>query len=136
MSKMPTGLAIIGGLHAFSAMFTTIAVIFSIPFIIVAFTQDLGLGAIASLSAIWGWIVAGIHGAIALAVFSRKSWSILAIKFLASIGIIFAILNILSGNMFAIFSLVMDGAILAYMRKESVYRWLNDDSIGFSKKED
>ena len=110
-------------------MFTVISLILSIPFIIVAFTQDLGLGAIASLDAIWGYIMAGFHAAIAAAIFSRKSWSIPAVQIISGIGFIFAILSILSGNMFAIFSLIINGIVIGYMRKESVHRWLNDDTL-------
>ena len=130
MSKMPTGLGVIGALHAFSAMFTVISLLISIPFIIVAFTQDLGLGALATLDAIWGYIMAGFHAAIAAAIFSRKSWAIPAVTIISSIGFIFAILSILSGNMFAIFSLIINAVVIGYMRKEHVRQWLNDDSIG------
>jgi len=126
MAQMPTGLGIIGMLHAFSALFLIIHVIFSIPFVILTFTEDLGLGAIATLESVWGLIMVGIHSAIAGAIFSRKSWAILAINFLASIGFIFAILDGISGNMFAVFSIFMYGIVIIYIRKESVHRWLND----------
>lgn len=98
MTRMPTGVGVIGSLHAFSAMFTVISLIISIPFIIVAWTQDLGLGAITTLDAIWGYIMAGFHAAIAAAIFSRKSWAIPAVTIISGVGFIFAILSIISGT--------------------------------------
>ncbi len=130
MTRMPTGVRVIGALHAFSAMFTVISLIISIPFIIVVWTQDLGLGAITTLDAIWGYIMAGFHAAIASAIFSRKSWAILAVTIISGVGFIFAILSIISGNMFAIFSLIINAAVIAYMRTDKVRRWLSDDTLG------
>ena len=126
MSKIPTGLAIIGSLHAFSAMFTTISVILSIPFVIVAFTQDLGLGVLETLDTIWGWLVSGLHGATAIAIFSRKSKAIPIVTFFAGISILFAVLSLITGNMFAIFSIVINVIVIGYMRKSHVKAWLND----------
>ncbi|WP_179360115.1 hypothetical protein [Nitrosopumilus cobalaminigenes] len=45
---------------------------------------------------------------------------------LAVTGFIFVILNILSGNMFAIFSIFMNGIFIGCMRKLHVKAWLND----------
>jgi hypothetical protein len=98
----------------------------SIPFVIAAFFSDFGLGAIATLETVWDWIMVGIHAGIAGALFTRKSWSGSFVTILAGIGFIFAILNVLSGNMFAIFSIIMNGIVIGYMRKPHVKAWLND----------
>ena len=82
-------------------------------------------GGIAALDAVWSWIVAGFHRAIAAAVFSR-SMAIPIVTFMAGIALFFAILSVLTGNMFAIFSLIINAVVIGYMRKPHVKEWLND----------
>jgi len=126
MTNIPKGVGIIASLHAFSSLFLLVHVLISIPFVIAAFFSDFGLGAIATLETVWDWIMVGIHAGIAGALFTRKSWSGSFVTILAGIGFIFAILNVLSGNMFAIFSIIMNGIVIGYMRKPHVKAWLND----------
>ena len=44
------------------------------------------------------------------------------------IGLVFGIINVLSGNMFAIFSVIISGIVIGYMRKDHVKAWLNNPS--------
>ena len=127
--KMPLGVGIIGSLHAFSGIFLLIHVLVSIPFIIAAFFEDAGLGALSTLGAIWNWIFVSIHFAIAGAVFSRKSFARSLIKILAVIGLVFGVIDLVSGNMFAIFSIIISAVVISYMGKPHVIQWFNDHSI-------
>jgi len=128
--KMPLGVGIIGMLHTFSGLFLLIHVLISIPFIIVAFFEDAGLGALSTFGAIWDWIIMSIHFTIAGAVFSRKSFARSFIKILAIIGLVFGVIDLISGNMFSIFSIIINAIIISYMGKPHVIQWFNDSSIG------
>ncbi len=72
MQQIPAGVAVIGALHSFSALFLLIHVIISIPFVIAAFFDDAGLGFLATFDTIWDWIMISIHATIAAALISRK----------------------------------------------------------------
>ena len=127
--NIPAGVGIIASLHAFSGLFLLIHVLISIPFIIAAFFEDAGLGAIGTLGAIWDWIVVGMHFSIAGAIMTRKSFARNIVKGLAIIGLIFGIISVLSGNMFAVFSIIINGAVIAYMGKPHVIQWFNDQTV-------
>ena len=127
--KIPAGVAIIGTLHGFASIFLIIHVIISIPFIIAAFFSDAGLGALATLETFWDWIMIGIHSLIAGAIFTRKSWSRNLIMIVSGIGLIFGVINFFSGNMFSIFSIIIYGVVIGYMRKPHVRQWFNDVTI-------
>ncbi len=126
---MPLGVGVIGMLHTFSGLFLLIHVLISIPFIIAAFFEDTGLGFLGTFGAIWDWIIVSIHFAIAGAVFSRKSFARSLIKILAIIGLVFDVIDLISGNMFSIFSMIINVAIIIYMGKPHVIEWFNDSSI-------
>lgn len=128
MAQIPIGVGIIAVLHAFSGLFLLVHVLISIPFIIVTFFDDAGLGAMSALETIWDWIMVGIHGAIAGALITRKSWSRHFVIVMSIIGLVFGIINVLSGNMFAIFSVIISGIVIGYMRKDHVKAWLNNPS--------
>ncbi|NQV38965.1 MAG: hypothetical protein HQ505_00230 [Nitrosopumilus sp.] len=70
-----------------------------------------------------------IHASIAASLIARKSGVRTFVIIMASVGLIFAIINILSGNMFAIFSLIMSAIVIGYMRKDHVKAWLNDTTL-------
>ena len=127
--NIPAGVGIIASLHAFSGLFLLIHVLISIPFIIAAFFEDAGLGALGTLGAIWDWIIVGMHFSIAGAIMTRKSFARSIIKALAIIGLVFGIISVLSGNMFAIFSIIINVAVIAYMGKPHVIQWFNDKAV-------
>ena len=123
MERVPTGIAIIGTLHVFSALFLLIHVLISIPFIIMMFFEDAGLGFLGTVDALWDWILLSIHATLAGALFTRKKWSRNFIIGFAIIGLTFGVINFLSGNMFAIFTIILDVVVIAYMRKPSTKAW-------------
>ena len=129
MQKTPTGVTIIATLHSFTAMILLIHVIISIPFIIVTFFNDVGLGFLSTFETIWDWILVSIHVSIAAALFARLKTASRMATISAGFGLIFGIISLLSGNMFAIFSIIMDGVVISYIRKPHVKAWLNKENI-------
>ena len=129
MTQIPKGVGIIASLHAFSSLFLLVHVLISIPFVIATFFSDAGLGFLATFETFWDWIMVGIHASIAASLIARKSGARIFVIIMASVGLIFAIINILSGNMFAIFSLIMSAVVIGYMKKDHVKAWLNDTTL-------
>ena len=127
--QMPVGVAILGSLHGFNAIFLMIHVLISIPFIIATFFSDAGLGALATLETFWDWIMIGVHSLIAGAIFTRKSWSRTIIMITAGIGILFGVINFFSGNMFSIFSIIIYVIVIGYMKKPHVREWFSDKTV-------
>ena len=125
----PAGVRIIALFHGFAAIFLFIHVIISIPFIIVTFFDDVGLGFLATFETIWDWVMIGIHTAIAAALFSRQKKGIQKVTIAAGIGFIFGIISLLSGNTFAIFSIIVNAVVISYIRKPHVKAWLNQETI-------
>jgi len=127
--QMPTGIGILAALHGFVAIFLLVHVIISIPIIIITFFSDAGLGALATLDTIWDWIMIGVHGAIAGALAGGRSWGRSLILVLSIIGLVFGVINFFSGNMFAIFSIIINGIVISYLRKPHVKQWFGVVSV-------
>ncbi len=126
---MPAGVGVIASFHGFASLILLIHVIISIPIIIVTFFEDAGLGFLATFGAIFDWFMIGIHATIAAALFSRQKFGIRMVNISAGIGLAFGIINLLSGNTFAIFSIIIYGAVLSYIRKPHVKAWLSKEKI-------
>ncbi len=129
MTQIPKGVGIIASFHGFASLILLIHVIISIPFIIVTFFEDAGLGFIATFGSIFDWFMIGIHAAIATALFSRQKFGIRMVNISAGIGLAFGIINLLSGNTFAIFSIIINGVVLLYIRKPHVKVWLSRETV-------
>ncbi len=129
MQGAPVGVGIIASIHALSSLFLLIHVIISIPFIIVLFFEDFGLGALAAFETIWDWILIGIHAAVAGALFTGKKWAGNFVLIMAGIGLIFGVINVLSGNTFAIVSIIISAVVISYIRKPHVKAWLSKDIL-------
>jgi len=126
---MPAGVRIIALFHGFASIILLIHVIISIPFIIVTFFDDVGLGFLATFGAIFDWFMIGIHATISAALLSRQRFGIRMVNISSGFGIAFGIINLLSGNMFAIFSIIINAAVLSYIRKPHVKAWLSRETI-------
>ena len=129
MTQIPRGVAIIASFHGFASLILLIHVIISIPFIIVTFFEDAGLGFLATFGAIFDWFMIGIHATIAAALFSRQRSGIRMVNISAGIGLAFGVINLLSGNTFAIFSIIINGVVLLYIRKPHVKVWLSRKTV-------
>ena len=127
--NMPAGVRIIASFHGFASIILLIHVFISIPFIIVTFFDDVGLGFLATFRTIFDWFMIGIHATISAALFSRQRYGIRMVNISSGIGIAFGIINLLSGNTFAIFSIIINAAVLSYIRKPHVKAWLSKEKI-------
>ena len=125
---MPAGVRIMALFHGFASIFLFIHVIISIPFIIVTFFEDAGLGFLETFGAIFDWFMIGIHATIAAALFSRQRFGIHMVNIGAGIGLAFGIINVLSGNTFAIFSIIIYVVVMSYVRKPHVKAWLSREA--------
>ena len=129
--KVPAGIAIIASIQGFSALFLIVHVIIAIPFVIVTFFEDPTLGLLKTFGMFWNWIMVAIHGTITVALFSRKNWSRNFIIIVSIIGLIFAIINILAGNLFSIVSIIIHSIVIGYMNKPHIKKWFNEDSVKY-----
>ncbi len=127
--NMPVGVRIIASFHGFASIILLIHVIISIPFIIVTFFEDAGLGFLATFGAIFDWFMVGIHATISAALFSRQRFAIRMVNITAGIGLALGIIHLVSGNMFAIFSIIIYAIVLSYIRKPHVKAWLSRETI-------
>ena len=127
--NMPRGVGIIATFHGFTSLILLIHVIISIPFIIVTFFEDAGLGFLATFGAIFDWFMIGIHATIAAALFSRQRSGIRMVNISAGIGLAFGVINLLSGNAFAVFSIIINAVVIIYMRKLYVKAWLSRETV-------
>ena len=126
--NMPVGVRIMALFHGFASIFLFIHVIISIPFIIVTFFEDAGLGFLETFGAIFDWVMIGIHATIAAALFSRQRFAIRMVNIGAGIGLAFGIINLLSGNTFAVISIIIYVVVLSYVRKPHVKAWLSREA--------
>ncbi len=127
--NMPRGVGIIATFHGFTSLILLIHVIISIPFIIVTFFEDAGLGFLATFGAIFDWFMIGIHATIAAAIFSRQRSGIRMVNISAGIGLVFGVINLLSGNAFAIFSIIINAVVIIYMKKPHVKAWFSRETV-------
>ncbi len=127
--NIPAGVRIIATFHGFASIILLIHVFISIPFIIVTFFDDVGLGFLATFGTIFDWFMIGIHATISAALFSRQRYGIRMVNISSGIGLGFGIINLLSGNTFAIFSIIINAAVLSYIRKPHVKAWLSKETI-------
>ena len=127
--NMPRGVGIIATFHGFTSIILLIHVIISIPFIIVTFFEDAGLGFLATFGAIFDWFMIGIHATIAAAIFSRQRSGIRMVNISAGIGLVFGVINLLSGNAFAIFSIIINAVVIIYMKKPHVKAWFSRETV-------
>lgn len=126
---MPAGVGIIASFHGFASLILLVHVIVIIPFIIATFFDDAGIGFIATFGAIFDWFMIGIHATIAGSLFSRQKYGIRMVKISAVIGLAFGMVNLLSGNMFAIFSIIIYAIVLSYIKKPHVKAWLSRETV-------
>ncbi len=127
--RVPTGIMVFVALHSFAVLIFIIHAIISIPFIIVSLLDGTPLAGLAVYDIFWTWILLSISGTIVAGLLYRKEWSRTFVMALAGIALVFGIIDIISGNMFAIFSVIIDGVIINYMRKQHIKDWFNKKTV-------
>ena len=123
----PFGVSVLGGLHVISGVFTLFATLMGFSFLTVGAFQNETMAGIGALGFVWYGILTAINWGVAGALFSRKSWGWLVVRFLAVIGLIIGGVSLAGGNMSAIFPMILNGIILWYMNKESVVKYFHGE---------
>ena len=110
-------------LHSIAVIVFIIHAIISIPFILVTMFDGTGLAGLAVMDIFWTWIILSINGTIVFGLLYKKPWSRTFVMALAGIALVFGIIDVLSGNMFALFTITINAIIIAYMRKPHIKEW-------------
>jgi len=125
MTKVPAGIMVFVVLHSFAVLIFIIHAIISIPFILITLFDDFDLAGFAVLEIFLSWIMLSISGAIVYGLVNRKEWSRTFVMTLAGISLIVGFIDLVSGNIFAVFAIIIDGIIISYMRKPHIIEWFN-----------
>ena len=125
MTKVPAGIMVFVVLHSFAVLIFIIHAIISIPFILITLFDDFDLAGFAVLEIFLSWIMLSISGAIVYGLVNRKEWSRTFVMALAGISMVVGFIDLVSGNIFAVFVIIIDGIIISYMRKPHIIEWFN-----------
>jgi len=125
MTKVPAGIMVFVVLHSFAVLIFIIHAIISIPFILVTLYDDSVFAGFAALEIFWSWIMLSISGAIVYGLVNRKQWSRTFVMALAGISLVVGFVDLASGNIFAVFAIIIDGIIISYMSKPHIIEWFN-----------
>ena len=116
----PVGVTVLGILHAIGGAFAIVGVLMGVTFLTAgAFEDAMMVGAGGFLIVLAGSIAA-INFGIAGALFTGRSWGRTIVIILAIISLIIGIFAIVSGEFGSIFSIILNGIILWYLRRPHV----------------
>ncbi len=121
--NIPKGIMFFVFLYSIAVIVFIIHAIISIPFIIVTMFDGTGLAGLAVMDIFWSWIILSLSGAIVFGLLNKKPWSRTFVMALAGISLVFGVIDILSGNMLAVFTVIINGVIISYMRKPHIKEW-------------
>jgi len=116
----PTGVTILGILHAIGGAFAIVAVLMGVTMMSVGAFQDALMVGAGGFLVVLAVVVGALNFGIAGALFSGRSWGRKIVIILAIISLIVGIITIISGEGTPIFSIILNSIILWYMRREHV----------------
>ena len=116
----PTGVTILGILHAIGGAFAIVAVLMGVTMMSVGAFQDALMVGAGGFLVVLAVVVGALNFGIAGALFSGRSWGRRIVIILAIISLIVGIITIISGEGTPIFSIILNSIILWYMRREHV----------------
>ena len=116
----PTGVTILGILHAIGGAFAIVAVLMGVTMMSVGAFQDALMVGAGGFLVVLAVVVGALNFGIAGALFSGRSWGRTIVIILAIISLIVGIITIISGEGTPIFSVILNSIILWYMRREHV----------------
>jgi len=116
----PTGVTILGILHAIGGAFAIVAVLMGVTMMSVGAFQDALMVGAGGFLVVLAVVVGALNFGIAGALFSGRSWGRKIVIILAIISLIVGIITIISGEGTPIFSVILNSIILWYMRREHV----------------
>ena len=116
----PAGVTILGILHAIGGAFAIVGVLTGITMLTVGAFQDAFMVGTGGFLLVLAGIIAAINFGIAGALFSGRAWGRMIVIILASISLVLGIVSIVSGEAASIFSIILNGIILWYLRRPHV----------------
>ncbi len=116
----PAGLTNLGILHAIGGAFAIVGVLMGITMLTVGAFQDALMVGQGGFLVVLASVLAAINFGIAGALFSGRAWGRMIVIILAIISLIMGIFTIVSGEAASIFSIILNGIILWYLRRPHV----------------
>ncbi|MEE9535447.1 MAG: hypothetical protein V3V58_02775 [Nitrosopumilaceae archaeon] len=116
----PTGVTILGILHAIFGAFAIVSVLMGITMMTVGAFQDALMVGQGGFLVVLASVLAAINFGIAGALFSGRAWGRMIVIILAIISLVSGIVYIVSGEATSIFLIILNGIILWYLRRPYV----------------
>ena len=116
----PTGVTILGILHAIFGAIAIVAAIGGFTALTVGIFSDASIAGAGLFLLVLAGVVAAINFGIAGALFSGKSWGRTIVIILAGISLAIGIFTIVSGDASVVISIILNAIILWYMRLSHV----------------
>ncbi len=116
----PAGVTILGILHAIFGAFAIVSVLMGITMMTVGAFQDALMVGQGGFLVVLASVLAAINFGIAGALFSGRAWGRMIVIILAIFSLVLGIVSIVSGEGASIFSIILNGIILWYLRRPYV----------------
>ena len=124
----PTGVTILGILHAIGGAILIIAVISGVTLLTVGIFSDTSIAGMGLILLVFAGVLSAINFGIASALFSGKPWGRMIVVILAGISIAIGIFYVIGGDASAIIPLILNAIILWYMRLPYVKNYFQGPS--------
>ena len=119
----PTGVTILGILHAIGGAFAIVGVMMGVTLMTAGAFQDAFMVGAGGFLIIIAGVLAAINFGIAGALFSGRAWGRMIVIILAIISLVIGIFSIVSGEAGSIFSIILNAIILWYLRRPHVKQY-------------
>ncbi len=116
----PAGVTILGILHAIGGAFAIVGVLMGITLMTAGAFQDAFMVGAGGFLVVLAGVLAAVNFGIAGALFSGRAWGRTIVIILAIISLVIGIVSIVSGEAAPIFSIILNGIILWYLRRPYV----------------
>ncbi len=116
----PAGITILGILHAIGGAFAIVGVLMGITLMTAGAFQDAFMVGAGGFLVVLAGVLAAVNFGIAGALFSGRAWGRTIVIILAIISLVIGIVSIVSGEAAPIFSIILNGIILWYLRRPYV----------------
>ena len=121
----PAGVTILGILHAIFGAFAIVSVLMGITMMTVGAFQDALMVGQGGFLFVLASVLAAVNFGIAGALFSGRAWGRTIVIILAIISLVIGIVSIVSGEAASIFSIILNGIILWYLRRPYVKEYFH-----------
>ena len=116
----PTGVTILGILHAIGGAFAIVGVLMGVTLLTVGAFQDAFMVGAGGFLVVMAGVLAAVNFGIAGALFSGRAWGRTIVIILAIISLVMGIISIVNGEAGSIFSIILNVIILWYLRRPHV----------------